>query len=180
LPLVLALSSEGKMRTLKNQQTSIALRKRRTTMKILNMAQPSTTVKLILGVLIATCVFTAAANAQPSFEGKFTLPYEVQWNHAVLPAGEYSIRMDSKGSPAVVRSMSSDNLAFTATPIIADGEKGGTFLTVTIYGRARRVRSLNLSAKGQSLIFDPLTKTEREMYAKAGRIDAVPVVTAQK
>src|ERR1700692_1527144 len=110
------------MRTPKNQQTRIASTKRRTTMKILSTTQHSTTAKLILGVLIATCAFTAAANAQPSFEGKFTLPYEVQWNHAVLPAGEYSIRMDSKGSPAVVRSMSSDKLAYTATAIVGHGE----------------------------------------------------------
>ena len=91
------------MRTPTNQQTSIASRKRRTTMKTSNSTRHSTTAKLILGVLFATCVFTAAANAQPSFEGKFTLPYEVQWNHAVLPAGEYSIEVDAKGMPAVLR-----------------------------------------------------------------------------
>jgi hypothetical protein len=180
LPLVLALSSEGKMRTLKNQQTSIALRKRRTTMKILNMAQPSTTAKLILGVLIATCVFTAAANAQPSFEGKFTLPYEVQWNHAVLPAGEYSIQVDALGMPTVLHSTSSGNSVITNSPIVTDLEKGAARLTVTIQGNERRVRSMNLPRIGKSLIFDPLTKTEREMFAKAGRIDAVPVITARK
>ena len=149
-------------------------------MKISKPTRHSTTVKLILGVLFATCVFTAAANAQPIFVGKFTLPYEARWNNAVLSAGEYSIRMDSKGAPAVVRSMSNDKLAYTATPILADGEKGATFLTVTIRGNERRIRSLNLAASGQSLIFDPLSKTEREMYAKSGKTDTVPVVTARK
>jgi hypothetical protein len=149
-------------------------------MKILNTTQHSATLKLILGVMIATCVFTAVANAQPIFLGTFTLPYEVHWNHAVLPAGEYAIRMDSKGALAVVRSMSSNKLDYTAPPIIGDGEKGATFLTVTIRGNERKVRSLNLSASGQSLIFEPLTKTEREMFAKAGQIDTVPVITARK
>jgi hypothetical protein len=149
-------------------------------MKTSNMTRNSISAKLILGVLFATCAFTTAANAQPSFEGKFTLPYEVQWNHAVLPAGEYSIRMDSKGAPAVVRSMSGDKLAYTATAIVGHGEKSATFLTVTIRGNERRVRSLNVAASGESLIFQPLTKTERETLAKAGQIDAVPVVTAQK
>ena len=149
-------------------------------MKIMNTRQHSIAAKLILGVLFATCVFTAAANAQPSFEGKFTLPYEVQWNHAVLPAGEYSIEVDANGMPAVLRSTSSGNSAHTNTPILADREKGAACLTVTIRGKERRVRSVNLPQIGMSLIFDPLTKTEREMFAKAGKIDAVPVMTARK
>ena len=149
-------------------------------MKILNTTQHSTTVRLILGVLIASCVFTSAANAQPIFVGKVTLPYEVHWNHAVLPAGEYSIRMDSRGTPAMLRSTSTDKLAYTAVPTIADGEKGAAFLTVTMRGNERRVRSLNLPETAQSLIFERLTKTEREMFATAGQIDAVPVVTARK
>jgi len=125
-------------------------------------------------------VFTAAANAQPSFEGKFTLPYEVHWNHAVLPAGEYSITVDAKGMPAVVHSTRTGNSVNTNSPILADQEKGAASLTVTIRGNERRVRSMNLPQIGKSLIFEPLTKTEREIFAKAGQIDAVPVVTAQK
>jgi hypothetical protein len=149
-------------------------------MKILNTTQNSTTVKLLLGILIATCVFTAAANAQPNFEGKFTLPYEVHWNHAVLPAGEYAIQVDSNGTPAVLRSTSNNKSVFTGAPIIANHEKGAACLTVTIRGNERRVRSVNLPQIGMSLVFDPLTKTEREMFAKAGQIGTVPVVTAQK
>ena len=149
-------------------------------MKILNATQHSTLAKLILGVLIATCVFTAAANAQPTFQGKFTLPYEVHWNHAVLPAGEYSIRVAAKGMPAILRATNGDKLFNTGVPIPVDAKKGAACLTVTIRGNERRVRSLNLPQIGVSLIFEPLTKTEREMLAKAGQIDAVPVVTAQK
>jgi len=149
-------------------------------MRIPNSTQHSTTAKLILAVLFATCAFTAAANAQPSFEGKFTLPYEVHWNHAVLPAGEYSIELDAKGMPAVLRSTSGGTSVNTSSPIVADLEKGAARLTVTIQGNERRVRSVNLPKIGKSLIFDPLTETEREMFAKAGQIDSVPVVTAQK
>jgi hypothetical protein len=149
-------------------------------MKISNMIRHSTTVKLILGILIASCAFTSAASAQPIFVGKVTLPYEVRWNHAVLPAGEYFIRMDSKAAHAVLRSTTTNKSAYTSVPAIADGEKGGAFLTVTMRGNERRVRSLNLPETAQSLIFEPLSNTEREMLASAGRIDAVSVITARK
>jgi hypothetical protein len=149
-------------------------------MKTSNNTRHSATAKLILGVLFATCVFTAAANAQPSFEGKFTLPYEVHWNHAVLPAGEYSIQVDAKGMPTVVTSTRTGNSALTGAPILADQEKGPARLIVTIQGNERRVRSMNLPQIGKSLVFEPLTATEREMFAKAGQIDAVPVLAARK
>jgi len=148
-------------------------------MKIKTMGQ-SIKAKLFVAVVLATCVYTVAANAQPSFEGKFTLPYEVHWNRAVLPAGEYSIQVDAKGMPTVVHSTSTGKSVNTHPPILADLEKGAARLTVTIHGNERRVRSMNLPQIGKSLIFEPLTTTEREMFAKAGHIESVPVVTAQK
>jgi len=135
--------------------------------------------KLLMAIVITTSSLTAAANAQPSFVGKFTLPYEVHWNNAVLPAGQYSITMDSGDGPALVSSTSGNRSVYTAVPTISDAEKGTACLTITV-GNERRVRSLNLPELGQSLIFEPLTQTEREMLAKAGQIDAVPVVTAKK
>jgi hypothetical protein len=146
----------------------------------IKMMEQSVKAKLFAAVVSATCVFTVAANAQPSFEGKFTLPYEVHWNRAVLPAGEYSIQVDAKGMPTVVQSTSTGKSVNTNPPILADLEKGAARLTVTIRGNERRVRSMNLPQIGKSLIFEPLTQTELEMLAKAGQIDTVPVVTARK
>ena len=60
------------------------------------------------------------------------------------------------------------------------GKKGPACLIVTASGNERRVRSLNLPELGQSLTFEPLTSTEREMFAKAGQIDTVPVIIARK
>jgi len=149
-------------------------------MKTTNRNRHSTTAKVILGALFTTLVFAAVANAQPSFEGKFTLPYEAHWNHAVLPAGEYFLEVDSKGMPAILHSTSTGRAVNTSSPVLADPEKGAACLTVTIRGNERRVRSVNLPQIGMSLIFDPLSKTEREMFARAGQIDSVPVVTARK
>jgi hypothetical protein len=138
--------------------------------------------KLLLGVLVATCVFTAAASAQQSrFAGKLTLPHEVQWGQATLPAGEYFFRMDAAGS-FVVRSAKGDKTTLMKTPVLADSERSGTFLTITTQGNERTVRSLNLpeDGKSKSLIFAPLTKSEREALAKAGQLETVPVIAGKK
>ena len=148
-------------------------------MKIVHANWGPTSLKVLLGVLMATVVFTVAGNAQPSFVGKFTLAHEVHWGQAVVPAGEYSIRMDSVAGPAKIMSASGDWAVYTQSPMIADSEKGGTYLTVTTEGNERRVRSLNLPELGKSMIFAPLTKSEREEIAKGGQINTVPVIAAK-
>jgi hypothetical protein len=149
-------------------------------MKITHMTTPAS-VRLLLGVVIATFVFTAAANAQPSFAGKFTLPYEVRWGKAVLPAGDYVIRMDSTASPAEISPANGSSAGvFTEYPLVEDSHMSGVYLTITNNANQRRVRSLNLPQFGKAIVFAPLTKSEREVLAKAGQINTVPVVTAKK
>ena len=136
--------------------------------------------RVIFGVLLATSLFSAAANAHPTFAGKFTLPYEVHWGQAVLPAGDYYIRMSATQPLAVITSVSGNMGVFTQAPKVADSEPGGRCLTITNLGNERRVRSLNLPEIGKIIIFAPLSKNEREILAKAGQVSTVPVVTAKK
>jgi hypothetical protein len=149
-------------------------------MKIKSTIQHSTSLKLLLSMLMAICMFSAAANAQPRFVGKFTLPYEVRWGQAVLPAGNYFIRIESMAAPARIISEGGGRTVFMKPPILADSERGGTYLIVTAQGNERRVRSLNLPEIGKSVIFTPLSKSERETVAKAGQLDTVSVITAKK
>jgi hypothetical protein len=149
-------------------------------MKTLHLIQYPTSWRLFLGVLVATCAFAAAAYAQPSFLGKVTLPFEVHWSQSVLPPGVYYIRMDSEASRAVVSSARGNWTMYTNPPTIADSKQAGAFLTITMIGNERRVRSLNVPGIGKSVIFAPLTKTEKEELAKAGQSNTVPVVTAKK
>jgi hypothetical protein len=149
-------------------------------MKTVQATNHPTLLRLLLGVFIAACVFTTAANAHPSFTGKFTLPYEVRWGRAVLPAGEYFIWMDSTVAPAMVSSANGSMTIHTPFPVTADSQGGSTCLTITNQGNERMVRSLNLPGIGKSVIFAPLTKAEREQLAKAGQIQTVPVIAAKK
>jgi len=137
-------------------------------------------VMLLVVVTLAVCAFAAAANAQATYTGTFTLPHEVHWGNVVLPAGNYSIIMDSPSTPALVLSANGETSMFTTVPTIADSEKGAAAITVTVNGNERIVRSLNLPHLGQSFMYKPLTKAERELLAKTGHTETVPVIIAKK
>jgi hypothetical protein len=136
-------------------------------------------VRMFAVVLLATCAFAAGANAQ-TVAARFTLPFEVHWGKNVLPAGEYSISMDSVSNVAIVRSRNGKTVFNTPIPIRANSDKGPTALVVMVRGNERSVRSLNLPARGVSLIYQPATSAEREMLAKADQIKTVPVIPAAK
>jgi hypothetical protein len=137
-------------------------------------------VMLLAIATLAVCGFAVAVKAQPSYKGRFTLPHEARWGTVVLPAGDYSIIMDSVSAPALVWSANGETKMFTTSPMIADGEKGAASITMTVNGVERIVRSLNLPELGKSFTYKPLTKAEREQLAKAGQIESVPVIVARK
>jgi hypothetical protein len=137
------------------------------------------TVKMLTILTLAMCASAAAANAQ-SVTGKFTLPYEVHWGTAILPAGEYTITMDSIDSATLVHSATNSQSFFTRMPTMDNSTKHPMGLVITSFQGERRVRSLNLPQYGRSLIYEPVTKAEREQLAKAGQIQNVPVFAAKK
>lgn len=139
----------------------------------------------VLGTVLATCLIAVGAKAQfggPSiFTGKFTLPYEVHWGTSVLPPGAYSISMESVQKAAIVRSANGKANMFVRVPIVGDSEKGtATCLTIVHRGNERRVQGLNLPELGKMLIYEPLTKPEREELAKAGHVQTLSIATAKK
>jgi hypothetical protein len=130
-------------------------------------------------VLLGICAFTTVANAQTN-AGKFTLPYEVQWGRHVLPAGEYKIATGYAGNVALVRSTDGKFVTFTPVAIKEQSDDSGAALHVVAYGNRYLVRSINLPARGISLVYPPANDAEREILAKADRVESVPVTTAKK
>ena len=130
--------------------------------------------------LLAAIVLGGAANAYPTFSGKFTLPYEVHWGHAVLPAGDYTMTMEPFESAARVRAANGKIQFIPVFPSISDSLQGGTFLYVTSNGSERTVRCLNLPRLGKSLVYEPLTKPEREAITRRDQPQAVQVAIAEK
>lgn len=130
----------------------------------------------LLFTLVAGAV---AANAQTSFHGKFQLTTETRWGKAVLPAGQYSITMDSVQSPLVIQSQDGKVSTMAAALVGGDAAPGGNYIMVTGSGKDRQVRSINLPQFGRSLVFKPLSRREREtLYASVSQ--TIPVQLVKK
>lgn len=135
---------------------------------------------LFAGVLMANLGFSIAASAQPAWQGKFTLPYEVHWNHAVLPAGNYTITMESKHAPAIIRTANGDRSFYTGVPAVVGSEAGGASLLITTRNGQHTVRSLNAPMLGTSFVFRAIPKSEREALEANALLDSVPVMVTEK
>jgi len=136
--------------------------------------------RFFAAVLLMLSLCAAAGYAQPSFAGRFSLPYEVNWGKNVLPAGQYVVLMEESGTPATVRSLDGRIAFFTSIPEKDKSDGGITGLVVMIRGNERTVMALNLPHNGYSLIYKPQTAAERELLAKADRVATVPLVSGGK
>jgi hypothetical protein len=150
-------------------------------MKLMTMR---TKVQLFVAVILTAGLFAAWANAQSAsgvhiYSGQFTLPHEVHWGKAVLPAREYTISMDSSRSPALVRSKDGKTTVFTPFPINDDGNKGHAGLIIAARGNEREVLSLNLPTLGSSLVYKRLTQAEREVNAQMEQVQVAPAKAAR-
>lgn len=135
---------------------------------------------LFAAVLMANLALSVAASAQPAWQGRFTLPYEVHWNHAVLPAGNYTITMESKYAPAIIRTANGNRSFYTGVPAVVGSEEGGASLLITTRNGQHTVRSLNAPMLGTSFVFQAIPKSEREALAANAQLDTVPVMVTEK
>ena len=131
--------------------------------------------RFFAATLLMLSLCAAAGYARPNFAGSFTLPFEVYWGKNIVPAGNYRIVMDELKKVAMVRSTDGAVAFFTPVPIKVTSKGGATALVVTIHGNERKVRALNLPNQGYSLVFQPETRAERELLAKADRVVTVPL-----
>ena len=130
-------------------------------------------------VLFSLVAGAVAANAQTAFQGKFQLTSETRWGKAVLPAGHYSLTLDSVQSLIVIHSEDGKVSAMAKAQFGGQAAPGGSYIFITASGSDRQVRSINLPQIGRSLVYKPLTKREREaLYATVSQ--TVPVQLAKK
>lgn len=132
-------------------------------------------------VLFSILAAAAAANAQNALQGKFQLSSEVRWGKADLPAGEYSFVLDSTQRPVriVIYSAERKTGSMAVARSTADSRPGASYLFITENSSGRLVRSMNLPQLGMTLIYEPLSHSERERL-NASQSQIVPVQLAKK
>ena len=135
--------------------------------------------KLAVAAAIAVGVSGGPASAQ-SLKGSFTLPYDVQWGKAVLPAGPYTITFDSLRGPAIVRTSTGRGLAIVMARSVDKAMDEPSALLITKIENQHVVRYLNLREVDTAFAYRPFTKSERSLVGKVDESLAVPILMAQK
>lgn len=136
-------------------------------MKMIRNLLPGT---MLVAAVCFALLFPSAASAQnTNVQGKFRLQNEVHWGKAVLPAGAYSLTLQSTAQNtiyAIIRSSDGKKAAFAMATIAGASEPGESYLFIANDG-TRRVRLLNLPKLNLSLAFGPLTERDRELLYAA-------------
>jgi hypothetical protein len=139
----------------------------------------------VAALLVATCLHVIVTAAAPAaFQGIFKLSHEVSCGKAVLPAGEYLLRVEYSGPATLVtigEAKTGKTIAFlvsVASEVNKDG-KGESALLIGIRDGQATVHSLKLNQLHTVLIFDPVLAHDRGIEL-AGRTQAVPLIALKK
>ncbi len=121
-----------------------------------------------------------AAQAGAAYRGKVTLPHEVRWGGALLPAGEYSLMMDSIRGPLSIIDASGRTRALVSgfPDVPTNGQPPS--LVITRDGAQRTVRSFNCPPWGRSFVYKPFTRAERDLLANGERTETLTVRMASR
>ncbi len=151
-----------------------------------NLFRKLTTAKLLGAALALTTLFAAAnLHATPTYKGKFSLPYEVRWGGATIPAGEYFLRVDYVAAVTLVtiqEAKSNKTIAILRVPSLegSNNKQEGSALLIAGRGRQRIVHSLRLAELGEVFIYEPALAHGRGAIEEVRSQQAVPVIAAKK
>jgi hypothetical protein len=115
--------------------------------------------------VIAICASATPASAQ-AFKGAFTLPNDVRWQGAMLPAGDYTFSLKSGVPAQIIVTRPDRTIAFVLTAVtdrrVTDQH---SCLTIERRGSTRFVRELYLADVGLHLRYDApkIPKNEQEL-----------------
>ena len=139
---------------------------------------------MVATLLAANCLYISVAAAAPAaFQGKFKLSREVRWGKAVLPPGEYLLRVEygPKTLVTIGEAKSGKAIAFLVS-LASEGNKDrkeeSALLIGTRDGRPT-VHSLRLTELDVVLLFDPALAHGRAVE-EASKTQAVPVLALKK
>lgn len=129
-------------------------------------AQSLKAVRILVLALLATGLSAGLACAQ-QYVGKITLPVKTHWGNTVLPAGEYSFKLDAS-SPSTVRIYRGSKgaaMVMTTGGIAQDATISSSELDGIREGGVLRVRTLRL-AEVHLALFYPQARGESQFLAQ--------------
>jgi hypothetical protein len=121
-----------------------------------------------------------AAQAGSGYGGRVTLPNEVRWGGEVLPAGEYTLAMDTIAGPLKVIDSSGRIRALVSAFPDGAASTQPTALLITRDGSQRTVRSFNCPPWGHKFVYKPFTRAERDLLARGDQVELVAVRMASR
>ncbi len=116
--------------------------------------------------LFTVCASATPASAQSAFKGTFTLPSEVRWQGATLPAGDYTFSLKSAALPAQLLLQGPNGFAFIFTSVTDDRAAGQqSFLTVERRGATRFISEMYLAGMSLHLRYNApkIPKDEQQL-----------------
>ena len=135
---------------------------------------------LLLGTYLTAGILSAQVQGSV-YRGTFTLPFETRWGTAILPAGDYSLALNSTTMPvrATVRGENGAVL-IQAEAMATQAGSDQSSLIVTRQSRRGVVRGLYVAELGVAFYFGA-PKAERQVIAQGPElIQRIPVVRAGK
>ena len=148
----------------------------------MNPKKSLSTIQLLTLGLLVSFLWAGAANAAPLYRGRFTLPYEVRWGQAVLPAGDYLLRFVDVQTRVFVVIQDANNgkdVAYLA-PVTKTEAKGTSALLLADEGDQRVVHSLRLAELGEVFIYEPTLVRGTRDVREAQTMRTLPVVAMKK
>jgi hypothetical protein len=148
----------------------------------MNLKKNLSTVQLLTLGLLVSFLWAGVANAAPPYRGRFSLPYEVHWGHAVLPAGEYLLRfVDVQTFVFVViqDAKSGKEVAYLA-PSTKSEAQGKSALLIAEVGNQQVVHSLRLAELGEVFIYEPALARGAEDVREAHKVQTLPIVAVKR
>ena len=141
-------------------------------------SRTSTLIRVVFLALLATVASVGLLSAQDA-KGTFTLPFEVRWGMAILPAGDYSFKLDNTNSIVTIRGENQTAMVLSLARS-TNNHAGSSALIVARHGKRGTVRALRL-AEQKVVISYPAPKGEPPMLAQAPELlQRIPVLMARK
>jgi hypothetical protein len=148
----------------------------------MNLKKSLSTLQLLTLGLLVCFLWAGVANAAPLYQGRFSLPHQVRWGQAVLPAGDYLVKFKDVQARVfvVIQDAKSGMDVAYLTPVTKSEARGTSALLIANDGDQRVVHSLRLAELGEVFIFEPAFARGVGDVREAHTMETLPLLAAKK